>query len=107
MRDTKIHRRADDVVTAFISECIADMNDEELYVYVKEVFLMDPNDDYIGYDSEIAINCAMALFGRAGDRKNRSPEQRRNLNYQFMELSKVLEDHGIITRDELKEISAS
>lgn len=105
MRDSRIHRRIEDVVTSFISEYIADMSDEELYVYIKEVFLMDEDDDWIGYDAEIGINCALTAFGRASDTKNRDASTRRYMNKSFMDLSAVLERHGIITRDELKEIA--
>lgn len=103
MRNTRIHRRIDDITTAFISEYIADMTDEELYVYVKEVFLMDPADDWVGHDSEIAINCAMALLGRSLDR-NRGEQDRIQMAYQYRDLSLVLEQCGIIDREELKEI---
>lgn len=105
MRDTKIHRRAEELVTEYISEYIADMSDDDLYVYVKEVFLMDANDDYVGLDSEIAINCAMALKGRAEDVDNERDHQ--NLLRQYNELMDVLEGlHNIITRADMEEITA-
>lgn len=107
MRNTRIHRRCDDACTEIISEYIADMNDEELYVYVKEVFMMDPDDDYVGHDAEIAINCAMTAFSRASDTAGRSAEERRDMNRSFMELIAVLEQHNIITRNEIKEICVS
>ena len=106
MRDSRIHRRIEDVVTSFISEYIADMTDAELFKYVRDVFLKDPDDDWVGHDSEIAINCAMTAFGRASDTKGRDASARRDMNLTFMKLSEVLERHDIITRDELKEISA-
>lgn len=106
MRDSRIHRRIDDMVTEFISEYIANMTDAELFNYVRSVFVEDPDEHFTGHDSEIAINCAMAAFGRASDTKNRDATARRNMNLTFMKLSRLLEHHEIITQDEIKELCA-
>ena len=101
MRSTRIHRRADDAASNEIRDYISMMDDEELYVYVKEVFMMDPDDDWVGHDAEIAVNCAMTMYGRAND-VDRSRQDQAQMALGYRDLMTVLEKHQIATREDIE-----